>query len=132
MGATLLGVSLNLQKKYNKVNELQDITKQMAESLQRNDIYSFQLLMKMRTEVMLEIDSIDYAREDLLNEMAQQDKKTALWVMGKQVEESQLKTPELQRLYAIHEKIGRCLARTIQLDKGMNLKMAGENSFYQK
>lgn len=132
MSATLKGITLNLQKKYNKANELQDVTKQMVESLQRNDIYSFQLLMKMRTQVMLEIDNIDYEREDLLEELPEQEKQIAHHVMGKQVEASRLASPELQRMHDIYENIGRCIARTIQFDKGMNLKMAGKNSFYKK
>ncbi|WP_304508340.1 hypothetical protein [Anaerotignum sp.] len=131
MNTTFTGLLLNLQKQYNKVNELQDVTKQMAECLQRNDLYSFRLLMKMRTDVMLELDDIDFAREDLLHSLPENEQKIARGVMAKEVEENVLISSDLQRVHDIYKKIKRNLQTTIQLDKAINLKIGGNNSFYK-
>lgn len=131
MSTTFTGVLLNLQKQYNKVNELQDVTKQMAECLQRNDLYSFRLLMKMRTEVMLELDDIDFAREDILHSLPESEEKIARGVMVKEVDQNALSSPELQRMHEIYKKIKRNLQTTVQLDKGISLKIGGNNSFYK-
>ena len=132
MSTTFIDITLNLQKKYNKINELQDVTKQMAETLQRNDLYAFQLLMKMRTKVMLEIDSIDFAREDLLNCLAEKEEELARTALNIQRDEKQLESPDLQQISDISKNISRSLQNTIQNDKGINHKIGGENSFYKK
>ena len=131
MGTALLEIAVNLQKKYNKVNELQDTTKQMADSLQRNDLYAFELLMKMRTEIMLEIDSIDYQREDLLKCLPEAEENLVRCALSTQTEESQLKLPEIHRINDIYKKITRSLESTIQYDKAISLKIGGNDSFYK-
>ncbi len=132
MNTVFTGLLLNLQKKYTKVNELQDVTKQMAESLQRNDLYSFRLLMKMRTQVMLELESIDYAQEDLVKVLSENDEKQARSALSKETEEKQFETPELQRMNDIYKKIKRSLQNTIQFDKAISLKVGRNSSFYNK
>lgn len=132
MNTTFDEITLNLQKKYNKMNELQDVTKQMADSLQRNDLYAFELVMKMRTEVMLEIDSIDYAREDLLKSLPESDEEAVRSILHSPVAEKQLENPVFGSIYEIYKKITRCLESTIQYDQAINLKIGGENSFYKR
>lgn len=132
MSTTFMGIALNLQKKYNKISELQDVTKQMAEALQRNDLYALQLLMKMRTEVMLEIDDIDYAREELLNSLPDNEEMQVRSALSRQIVEEEFHNADLQRVNDIYKKIARSLESTIQYDKVINLKIGGENSFYKK
>jgi hypothetical protein len=114
------------------VNEFQDVTKQMAESLQRNDLYSFRLLMKMRTQVILELESIDYAQEDLMKALSENDEKQVRSALSKEAEERQFETPELQRMNDINKKIKRSLQNTIQFDKAISYKVGRNNSFYNK
>lgn len=132
MSTTFMGITLNLQKKYNKMNELQDVTKQMAEALQRNDLYAFQLLMEMRTGVMLEIDDIDYAREDLLKCLPANQESLVREALSTKTTEQQLTNADLQRMNDIYKKTARNLEVTIQYDKAINMKMAGDHSFYKK
>lgn len=132
MSTTFMGITLNLKKKYNKMNELQDVTKQMAEALQRNDLYAFQLLMEMRTGVMLEIDDIDYAREDLLKCLPANQESLVREALSTKTTEQQLANADLQRMNDIYKKTARNLEVTIQYDKAINMKMAGDHSFYKK
>lgn len=132
MKTAFTGILLNLQKQYNKVNELQDVTKQMAECLQRNDLYSFRLLMKMRTEIMLELDEIDFARENILHSLPEKDAEMVKSVMTQEVQEATLISSDLQRMNDIYKKIKRNLQTTVQFDKAINLKIGREHSFYKK
>lgn len=131
MDTASMEILLNLQKKFNKVNELQDVTKQMAECLQRNDIFSFELLMDMRADVMLELDSIEYAQEDMLQGLSEMEEKQVRKALTLGVDESQLKTVDLRRIHEIYGKIKRSLENTIQFDKAISLKMGRETSFYK-
>ncbi len=108
MNTVFTEILLNLQKKYTKVNEFQDVTKQMAESLQRNDLYSFRLLMKMRTQVILELESIDYAQEDLMKGLSENEEKQVRSALSKETEERQFEVPELQRMNNIYKKLYNC------------------------
>ncbi|KXL54565.1 hypothetical protein CLNEO_06760 [Anaerotignum neopropionicum] len=130
MNTVFTGILLNLQKKYNKVNEFQDITKQMAASLQRNDLYSFQLLMNMRTELMIDIENMDYAEEELIKSLSEDDEKQIRSALSKEMEGKQFATPDLQRINDIYNKTKRSLQNTVQVDKAISLKVGGENSFY--
>lgn len=131
LGTALMDIAVNLQKKYNKINELQDTTKQMGDSLQRNDLYAFQLLMKIRTGVMLEVDSIDYQRDDLLQCLPETEKKLVLDALSTKVQESQLELPEIRRIHEIYMKIERSLESTIRYDKAISVKIGGNDSFYK-
>ncbi len=131
MNTPSMEILLNLQKKYNKVNELQDVTKQMAESLQRNDIYSFRLLMKMRKQVMLELDSLELTQENLLKGLPKNEERLARKALTLEVEEAQLETVDLRRIHEIYGKIKRSLLNTIQFDKAISLKVGREKSFYK-
>ena len=130
MNTVFTGILLNLQKKYNKVNEFQDITKQMAASLQRNDLYSFQLLMNMRTELMIDIENMDYAEEELIKSLSEDDEKQIRSALSKEMEGKQFATSDLQRINDIYNKTKRSLQNTVQVDKAISLKVGGENSFY--
>ncbi|MDD3394856.1 MAG: hypothetical protein PHG19_09480 [Anaerotignum sp.] len=131
MDTGFMGITLNLQKKYNKVNELQDVTKQMADTLQRNDLYSFRLLLKMRTEVMFEIENLNYAQEEMLKDLPEREQTLARGALSMEAEEKQLNSSDLQRMNDIYQKIKRSLQNTIHYDKAINLKVAGNNSFYK-
>ncbi len=127
-----MALTLHLQKKYNKVNELQDLTKQMAECLQRDDMVSFHLFMRMREKTMLEIDSLEYAQEDILKGMPTAKETFAREALTVEAHEKGQETAELCRIHEIYNSIKRSLQSTIQYDKAISLKVGGENSFYKK
>ena len=124
-------LTLHLQKKYNKVNELQDMTKQMAECLQRNDIVSFELLMKMRSALMLELDSMEYVQEDMLKGLSKEDEAQARGALNGDFDGNRQEAPELCRMNEIYLNTKKSLQSTVQYDKAISLKVGGETSFYK-
>ncbi len=130
MNTALMEIILNLQKKYNKVNELQDVTKRMAECLQRNDTYSFELLVEMRTEIMLELDNLQYLQEDLIHHLSGEEEALAKRALTMDAEAALMENTDFRRMNEIYCKIKRSLESTIQSDKAISLKIGGSNSFY--
>lgn len=131
MNTASMEIILNLQKKYNKANELQDVTKQMAECLQRNDLYAFQLLLEMRTEIMLELDNLQYAQEELIQNLSEKEQALVKRVLTLDVEASLLESSDFRRMNEIYCKIKRSMESTIQYDKAISLKIGGNDSFYR-
>ncbi|MFV0314919.1 MAG: hypothetical protein ACK5I7_07410 [Anaerotignum sp.] len=132
MNATFEEINSNLQKKFYKMNELQDLTKQMGQMLQINDLYAFGMIMKMRTEAMIEIENFNYAIDDLLETMSESDQMAIRNVLQKPLEEKKVADEKLQQMLELSRRIARCLERTIELDKPVNMKIAGKKSFYNK
>lgn len=75
-------IAINVRKKYNKISELLDLTKQMADSLQRNDMISFEVLLNMRTDVILDIEDISNKTQSILQtletDLGRKNKTTSL------------------------------------------------------
>lgn len=131
MNTAWMEIILNLQKKYNKANELQDVTKQMADCLQRNDLYAFELYLEMRTEIMLELDNLQYIQEELIRKLSEKEEALVKSVLTLDVEASLLENQDFRRMNEIYCKIKRSVESTIQFDKGISLKIGGNDSFYR-
>lgn len=131
MNSAWMEIILNLQKKYNKANELQDVTKQMADCLQRNDLYAFELYLEMRTEIMLELDNLQYIQEELIRKLSEKEEALVKSVLTLDVEASMLENQDFRRMNEIYCKIKRSVESTIQFDKAISLKIGGNDSFYR-
>lgn len=131
MNTAWMEIILNLQKKYNKANELQDVTKQMADCLQRNDLYAFELYLEMRTEIMLELDNLQYIQEELIRKLSEKEEALVKSVLTLDVEALLLENQDFRRMNEIYCKIKRSVESTIQFDKAISLKIGGNDSFYR-
>ena len=130
MSKNAMEIAVNLQKKYNKMNEIYDLTKQMQESLYRDDLYSLKLIVRMRTKAMIEIDHIENERLELIEELLEDEKGSILQSMSEEAVHEQLNTPELKKINEIYMQFRRILEKTIELDKVVNLKANKGNSSY--
>lgn len=130
MSKNAMEIAVNLQKKYNKMNEIYDLTKQMQESLYRDDLYSLKLIVRMRTKAMIEIDHIENERLELIEELPEDEKGSILQSMSEEAVHEKLNTPELKKINEIYMQFRRILEKTIELDKVVNLKANKGNSSY--
>lgn len=130
MSKSAMEIAVNLQKKYNKMNEIYDLTKQMQESLYRDDIYSLKLIVKMRTKAIIEIDDIENECQELISRFSEEEKAGILKSMSEEAIDEQLQTPELKKINEIYLQFRRSLKKTIELDKVVNLKANKGNSIY--
>lgn len=127
----LLSILVSQQKKYNKVNELLDLTKEMETCLGKNDQVSFQMLMLMRQQVMLDIDKIDGLRNVLFHGMPVEFREKAKYAMSKEAKVEMLESKQEIQIAELSAKIQRFLERIISIDRVMNQKIGGKESYYE-
>lgn len=130
MKEALLSILINLQKKYNKLNEVLDLTKEMETALQRNDQVSFRMVLVMRQDVMIRIDKIDATTKILLQAIPQDICKVINRQMCHESKQANPESEEEKKIGELYAKIQRLLEKIITIDRVMNKKIAGKDSYY--
>ena len=124
----LLDLTVLERKKYNYLNEALDLSQQMGEALDRADQVSIQLLLALRGEPILHLQEVDRLEKSRKSGFSQEDKQ--------RLEElCQGVAPQLREEGLFAEQAGktrRLLERVVDLDRRLSLRLAGEDSFYQK
>lgn len=126
----LLEIVKQLQKKYHHITEISRLTKEMADSISRNDRVSAQMLLAMRQEEMNQADKCDKNIDCLLESLsdAQADQIRELMSGINNMDNQGF---ELQKICEISNHIKQSLEKTIVIDKGMSSRLAGKDSFYK-
>ncbi len=121
------------QRKYRYIAEIQRITKELGDALSRNDRVAAELLLVMRKDEMTGADQCD-KNIALLQESLQGEQRqlVAACLQGhKELLPGEDQGRQwLDKIYDLQGKIKSILQDTIQRDRVMNRKVAGENSFY--
>lgn len=116
------------RKKYNYLVELQDLTGQLAGSLDRSDQVSVRMLVAMRQDpirLLAEVDNSEQLRLAVWPEEERQRVKELL--------EGAEPSGDGERIFSEQsQKTRRLLEQVVALDRRVSVKMAGENSFYHK
>lgn len=123
-----LAETLALEKKrYLKLNDVLDLTRQMAQALDRQDSVTIRMLLSMRQTPIYELQEIgaqiELKQYDL--EAGEVDRFRAL--LAGEVEPEEAERPLAQQTAANR----RLLARVVELDREVNRKLAGERSCYK-
>lgn len=120
-----------VQRNCVRMVEIERLTKELGDALSRNDQESAQLLMKMRQDEMERVSEI---REEirLLIQSAEVREGTKLrsWLAGEDT--YQPDSFEAGKIIEFSKQISLVLNRTISIDKVINQKLAGKDSYYQK
>lgn len=116
------------RKKYNCLVEIQDVTRQLAESLDRNDQVSIRMLVAMRQDPLLQLEEVDRGERQRKNGFPEEDQARiqALLQSGQ---------PQYEGEDMFLEQAGktrRLLEQVVELDRRISLRMAGDHSFYRK
>ena len=124
----LLDLTVLERKKYNYLNEVLDLSQQMGEALDRADQVSIQMLLALWGEPVLHLQEVDQLEKSRKSGFSQEDKQ--------RLEElCQGAAPQLREEGLFAEQAGktrRLLERVVELDRRLSLRLAGEDSFYQK
>lgn len=114
------------RKKYNCLSEVWDLSQQMGQAMDRNDDVSVRMLIALRQEPLLQLQELKQAVEAKEKSLAPEDQErlTALREGGGPRGEEET-TYRSQAGAAL-----RLLERIVELDKRLNRRIAGENSFY--
>lgn len=123
-------IAILLQKKYNGLNEIETITKQLQDALGYDDIVSIRMLIVMRQQEMDSIDLIDAEYQASLENLTEVQKKALK--TGNTNPFSGENTAMVQKIAEIQQKNKRLLERLIEQDKLVNRRLAGEKSYYEQ
>ncbi len=113
----------------NHLNEVLRLTKEISESLSRNDKVSVQMLLKMRGQ---ELEEVGDSVQKLQVFIAQLPQATQREING--LLQGQRLEQQDEHLDKIIDTVNTCkktLEETIALDKRMSKRVAGSDSFYE-
>lgn len=123
-------IAVHLQKKYNGFNEIDTITNQLQDALGYDDIVTIRMLIRMRQQEMETIDEVDVQLKALWAQLTEEQKKALK--DGDYLHFSGENAAMVQKIEEIQKKNKRLLEKLIEQDKRVNLKLAGEKSYYRK
>lgn len=128
----LVEILKQLQRRYQAVNEVFRVTKEMADVLSRDDRVAAQMLLEMRQE---ELDHLSESEEKiyiLLECVDQQERLKLLALLKGERKASVEASFEEKKIGEIGENIRRSLEKTVELDRVLSVKLAGKDSFYKQ
>lgn len=116
------------RKKYNYLVELQDLTGQLAENLDRGDQVSVRMLVAMRQDPLRLLAEVDNSEKVRLAAWPEEGRLRA-----QALREGAEPADDGERVFLEQgKKTRRLLEQVVDLDRRVSVKMAGENSFYHK
>lgn len=120
-----------VQRNCVRMVELERLTKELGDALSRNDQESAQLLMKMRQEEMEHTTETKAEIKMLLQSATgEEQEKLRSWLAGE--ERYPAEGFEAKKIVELSSQMALVLNRTISIDKAINQKIAGKDSYYQK
>ncbi len=116
-----------VQREYRKCCELEELTGQMAEALDRDDQVSFGMLLRMRGEAMNEIEKVRRDRSILFE--ACDGLRERYEKLNRGYEISDMTVME-QRILALSKSRQEALRRAKEADRRVSMRLAGDRSYY--
>ena len=114
------------KKKYNHLVEIQDVTRQLAEGLDRNDQVSVRMLVAMRHDPIRLLAEVDNSGKMRMATMPEEDQERI-----REVSRGAEPRDDGERVFQEQaNKTRRLLEQVVSLDERVSVRMAGDNSFY--
>lgn len=118
-------------RNYARIVEIERLTKELGDALSRNDQESAQLLLKMRQDEMEQTAETKLEIRMLLQSSDPEDgDKLRSWLAGEDKYEPDCF--EARKILELSDQMALVLNRTIEIDKAINQKLAGKDSYYYK
>lgn len=116
------------RKKYNYFAEVQDLTRQLAESLDRNDQVSVRMLIAMRQDPIRQAAEVDGGEKTRLAALGDE-----MAARVRALREGAAPQDDGEKIFLEQAgKTRRLLEQVVELDRRVSTRMAGEQSFYHK
>ena len=127
-GSEWMDLTVLERKKYNFLGEVEDLTHQLAQALDRNDQVAARMLLAMRQEPVLHLEEVDSAGKARRESLSGEDReRISALLKGGEPHSNEERVFQEQA-----QKARRLLERVVELDRRLSFRMAGENSFYKK
>lgn len=116
------------RKKYNCLLEVEDVTRQLAGALDRNDQVSAQMLVALRQDPLLQLEEVDLGEKQRMAALPEEDQARIRTLLREQAARYDGEGTFLEQA----GKTRKLLERVIELDQRISLRLAGDHSFYSK
>ncbi|MDE7260881.1 MAG: hypothetical protein K2N78_02285 [Oscillospiraceae bacterium] len=116
------------RKKYNCLLEVQDVTRQLAEALDRNDQVSARMLVNMRQDPLLHLEEVDQGEKLRKAALTGEEQEQLETLLREKVPRYDGEAVFLEQA----DKTRRLLEQVVEMDRRVSLRMAGDHSFYRK
>lgn len=114
------------RKKFNYLNETLDLTRQMGEALDRNDQVTLKMLVALRQEPILCLDELRNTIQARKQDLPPEDQERVSALLSGASPRTQEETTFVQQV----SQVSRLLSQVVELDRAVNLRLAGSSSFY--
>ncbi len=114
------------RRKYNYLVEVMDVSRQLGEALDRNDQVSVKLLVAMRQEPILHLKELQTIIADRRSKIEDDSRLQALLDGA---------PPQIREEAAYIDQVGiarRLLEQILVLDRRLNTRLAGKDSYYNR
>ena len=127
---TVMDSLVQMKRMGNLLNEVEDLTRQLAQSIDRNDQVSTSMLIGMRAEPLAKLQDADRAIREQLEALGDEDAARALSSMlnGGPPADSSVRTQVMLCEQVAANK--RRLKQIMDIDRVLNQRMAREKSAY--
>lgn len=126
-GAQLLDAQVQEKRRYALLSELFDLTKQLAEAVDRSDEVTIQMLLSMREGPLAQMRQVEENLARQRSSLSEEDgRRLAELLSGAQAQR--------QEENGLSGQVGtnrRLLGQLVELDKRVNKKVTREKSVYQ-
>lgn len=119
-----------LQRNYTQVIEIERITKEIADSLSRNDTESVGLLLNMRQTEMEKASETKYKIAAILQALDVREREELKALLNGS-ERQELQDVQRKKVMEISGKVQKVLNRIVEADRVISRKLAGKDSYYQ-
>lgn len=118
-----------VQRNYRHMVEIERVTKEMGTALSSNDRESAQLLIKMRQDEMEQADEMKQEIQMLVRASGDERENLLSWLNGDAKEQPE--GFEARKIVELSGQVRQVLKRTMEIDKVLNSRLAGKDSYYQ-
>ena len=116
------------RRKYNCLVEVEDVTRQLAEALDRNDQVAARMLVAMRQDPIRQLAEVDSGEKLRLSTFPEEDRDRV-----EALRRGEPPREDSERIFSEQAgKTRRLLEQVVELDRRTSVRMAGEHSFYHK
>ncbi len=123
----MMEAQVQAKRVYNRLNEIMDLSKQLAEAIDRNDQVCVRMLVTMRQPPINQVKEADMALEQQCDGLPDPDDRRRLKEL---LQGSAAQTPDEGPLAEQIAANARLLEQVLRLDKSLSKKLAREKSIY--
>lgn len=132
MALDLEQMALLLQKRYNCLKKIDELTDELCHAFARHDEVSASLLLEMRAEAIAGLDEATGQVWDLAKAGAREAAEVRRLMHEDPFEVSQKDSWEENKIFEVRRKTILLIRQIQEKDRRMNLSAGGEKSYYRR